>query len=207
MRYHPLQSLAPAGARRGRGPAEHAAGGRPDRGGGNEKGPKSLGPDDVAGPAASAGVTTTLLNNKFDVYCPFAIGHVIEPCSIVQVLISSDIPSAQGLVKGARVFPQACDALVLLNPCVDVGICMASPNITQPRALQRNLYQCVRLANNEHQLVADIRNQTLFRRVVALLRITSARSFHVLWFMLSCICANPCCINVVYVCIRSPNLR
>ena len=35
---------------------------------------------------------------------------------------------------------------------------MASSNITQPRVLQRNLYQCVLLASNEHQRVADIGN-------------------------------------------------
>ena len=51
-------------------------------------------------------------------------------------------------------FPEACDLIFVSNPLV--GICMASPNTTQPHALQRNLYQHVRLANNEHQQVADI---------------------------------------------------
>ena len=62
----------------------------------------------------------------------------------------SDVTSATHLVKGARVFPQAFGLIVCSDPLVDVGICTASPNATQPHALQRNLYQCVRLGNNEY---------------------------------------------------------
>ena len=59
----------------------------------------------------------------------------------------SDVTRATHLVKGARVFPQAFGLILCSDPLVDVGICTASPNATQPHALQRNLYQCVRLGN------------------------------------------------------------
>ena len=51
--------------------------------------------------------------------------HIIsESYSIVHLSILSDITSAQGLVKGACVFPQACDLMLCSNPLVDVGIRM-----------------------------------------------------------------------------------
>ena len=105
----------------------------------------------------------------FDAYCIFAIGQISESDSIVHLLCLCIMPKVHGLVEGARVSPQACDLMLFANPLVDVGTCMASPNITQPRGLQRDVYNCVPLANDEHEQVADM-VKLRFRWVAVIVR-------------------------------------